>query len=102
MLLGKSAAEEAAAMESEPARVFRCAPLICTGCVRRAQLQQAILNLVVNASEVMSSLNERPLQLIIRQRGDRVRLSVQDVGVGADPQGVSKLFEDVPCFSRNP
>jgi len=62
----------------------------------RVQLQQVILNLLLNASDAMCSVNDRPRQLVIRterDEGDRVRLSVQDVGVGFDPQAVDRLFE---------
>ncbi len=62
----------------------------------RVQLQQVILNLLLNASEAMSGVDDRPRQLVIRterDEGDRVRLNVQDVGVGFEPQGVDKLFE---------
>ncbi len=62
----------------------------------RVQLQQVILNLLLNATEAMSSVNDRPRQLVIRterDEGDRVRLTVRDAGVGLDPQGADKLFE---------
>jgi PAS domain S-box-containing protein len=62
----------------------------------RVQLQQVILNLLLNATEAMSSVNDRPRQLVIRterDEGDRVRVMVQDAGVGLDPQGADKLFE---------
>jgi len=62
----------------------------------RVQLQQVILNLLLNATEAMSSVNDRPRQLVIRterEEGDRVRLTVRDAGVGLDPQGADKLFE---------
>ena len=62
----------------------------------RVQLQQVILNLLLNATEAMSSVNDRPRQLVVRterDEGDRVRLTVQDAGVGLDPQGADKLFE---------
>jgi len=62
----------------------------------RVQLQQVILNLLLNASDAMSEVNDRPRQLVIRTErdaGDRVRLTVQDAGVGVEPQGVDKLFE---------
>jgi len=62
----------------------------------RVQLQQVILNLLLNAAEAMSSVNDRPRQLVIRterDEGDRVRLTVQDAGVGLDPQAADKLFE---------
>jgi PAS domain S-box-containing protein len=62
----------------------------------RVQLQQVILNLLLNASEAMSEVDDRPRELVIRtapDEGDRVRLAVQDAGVGFGPQGVDKLFE---------
>ena len=62
----------------------------------RVQLQQVILNLLLNASEAMSGVDDRPRRLVIRterDEDDRVRLAVQDAGVGFDPQGVEKLFE---------
>jgi signal transduction histidine kinase len=62
----------------------------------RVQLQQVILNLLLNASDAMSGVDDRPRQLVIRterDEDDRVRLSVQDTGVGLEPQGVERLFE---------
>jgi PAS domain S-box-containing protein len=61
----------------------------------RIQLQQVILNLVLNASDAMSGVDDRPRQLVIRteREDDRARLTVQDVGVGIEPYGMEKLFE---------
>jgi signal transduction histidine kinase len=62
----------------------------------RVQFQQVILNLLVNASDAMSGVDDRPRQMVIRterDEGDRVRLTVQDAGVGLEPDGVDKLFE---------
>jgi C4-dicarboxylate-specific signal transduction histidine kinase len=62
----------------------------------RVQLQQVILNLLKNASDAMSAVNDRPRQLQIRtERGtdDQVRLTVQDAGVGLDPQAMDRLFQ---------
>ena len=61
----------------------------------RVQLQQVILNLVLNASDAMSDVDDRPRRLVIRteREDDRARLTVQDVGVGIEPSGVDKLFE---------
>jgi C4-dicarboxylate-specific signal transduction histidine kinase len=62
----------------------------------RVQLQQVILNLLLNASDAMSSVDDRPRQLVIRterDEGDRVRLTVQDAGVGFEPHAVNSLFE---------
>jgi PAS domain S-box-containing protein len=62
----------------------------------RVQLQQVILNLLRNASEAMSGVDDRPRKLVIRterEEDNRVRLTVQDAGVGLGPQGADKLFE---------
>lgn len=62
----------------------------------RVQLQQVILNLLRNASDAMSGVDDRPRELLIRtecDEGDRVRLSVKDAGIGFTPQAADKLFE---------
>jgi signal transduction histidine kinase len=62
----------------------------------RVQLQQVILNLFLNAFDAMRGVDDRPRQLVIRterDEGDRVRLSVQDAGVGLDSQSLDRLFE---------
>jgi signal transduction histidine kinase len=62
----------------------------------RVQLQQVVLNLLLNAAQAMSGVDDRPRQLVIRterEGEDRVRLSVQDVGVGFDAKDVDRLFE---------
>jgi PAS domain S-box-containing protein len=62
----------------------------------RVQLQQVILNLLRNGSDAMSTVEDRPRQLVIRterDQGDRVRLTVQDAGVGFDPQAADRLFD---------
>jgi len=62
----------------------------------RVQLQQVILNLVRNASDAMNGVDDRPRKLLIRtepDEGGQVRLSVQDAGVGFDPQVMDRLFD---------
>ncbi len=62
----------------------------------RVQLQQVVLNLLINALDAMKGVDDRPRQVAIkteRDEGDRVRLSVQDTGLGLDPQSVDRLFE---------
>jgi signal transduction histidine kinase len=62
----------------------------------RVQLQQVILNLLLNAAQAMSGVDDRPKQLMIkteREQEDCVCLSVQDVGVGFDAKDVDRLFE---------
>jgi C4-dicarboxylate-specific signal transduction histidine kinase len=62
----------------------------------RVQLQQVILNLLLNAADAMSGVDDRPRQAVIRTErldSESVSLTVQDVGVGLDAQSAEKLFE---------
>ena len=69
----------------------------------RVQIQQVILNLLRNASDAMRGVDDRPRTLLIRtgeDEDDRVRLSVQDAGLGFEPQTASRLFE--PFYTTEP
>ncbi len=61
----------------------------------RVQLQQVILNLLRNACEAMSCVEDRPRQIVLRTEleGEHVRLSVQDSGVGFTPEVAEQMFE---------
>jgi len=62
----------------------------------RVQLQQVVLNLVMNGIQAMSSVEERPRELIVRTQNDeagQVRVSVQDSGIGLDPQSMERMFD---------
>jgi PAS domain S-box-containing protein len=62
----------------------------------RVQLQQVILNLLLNAAEAMSGVNDRPRHMVIkteRDDHDHVRVTVQDTGVGFKYERTEKLFE---------
>jgi signal transduction histidine kinase len=62
----------------------------------RIQLQQVILNLLHNAADAMSGVKDRPRKLVIstgRDEGDRVRLSIEDAGVGFDTQEANRIFD---------
>jgi signal transduction histidine kinase len=62
----------------------------------RVQLQQVMLNLVMNAMEAMSSVEERPRELLITTRNidaDQVQVTVEDSGMGIDPEKIDKIFE---------
>jgi C4-dicarboxylate-specific signal transduction histidine kinase len=60
----------------------------------RVQLQQVILNLILNASDAMQGLTDRPRQLRLHtwHAGHRVCLSVQDSGVGFEADDAGRLF----------
>ena len=63
----------------------------------RIQLQQVVLNLLRNALDAMSIVDDRPRNLLIRterEGEDSVRLSVKDAGVGFEPHTMEKLFEN--------
>ncbi|MGH7679268.1 MAG: two-component system sensor histidine kinase NtrB, partial [Gemmatimonadaceae bacterium] len=62
----------------------------------RVQLQQVIINLVLNGLEAMTPVPtaSREVVILAELRGpDRLRVSVQDSGVGLDPKHVEKIFD---------
>jgi PAS domain S-box-containing protein len=62
----------------------------------RVQLQQVILNLLRNATDAMSNIDDRTRSLVIetRREGDQgVRLSVQDCGVGFPAENAERMFQ---------
>ena len=62
----------------------------------RVQLQQVLLNLVMNAMEAMSDVDDRVRQLVITTRNidpGQVEVAVEDSGTGLDPSLTSKIFE---------
>ena len=61
----------------------------------RVQLQQVIINLVMNGSEAMEGVTERPRELMIRSQQDearRVVVTVEDRGVGISTENANRLF----------
>jgi PAS domain S-box-containing protein len=62
----------------------------------RVQLQQVMLNLIVNAVEAMSGVNEGARELLISTRANAssgVLVSLRDSGPGLDPANLERLFE---------
>jgi len=61
----------------------------------RVQLQQVILNLLRNAADAMSTIDDRPRELLVstERDGNQVRLNVKDSGVGFTPQAADKIFQ---------
>jgi C4-dicarboxylate-specific signal transduction histidine kinase len=62
----------------------------------RVQLQQVVLNLILNAIEAMSTVEDRERNLVIRTQrgeGDEVRVEVEDSGTGLDPLNAERIFD---------
>ena len=69
----------------------------------RVQLQQVVLNLVMNATEAMSSVSDRARELLITTRNvgsDQVQVTVKDSGPGIDPNTLDKIFD--PFYTTKP
>jgi predicted ATPase/signal transduction histidine kinase len=62
----------------------------------RVQVQQVVVNLILNAIEAMSTVENRKRNLVIRtQRGEgaEIRITVQDSGIGFDPLSFERIFD---------
>ncbi|WP_322029032.1 PAS domain-containing protein [Paraburkholderia sp. J76] len=62
----------------------------------RVQVQQVIMNLLRNAADAMSTVNDRPRRVTVKTEAgsnETVRLSVRDSGIGFDPQDAQRLFD---------
>jgi signal transduction histidine kinase len=69
----------------------------------RVQLQQVIINLIMNGIDAMTSVSDRPRELVIRSEPheqDQVLVAVQDSGIGVDPMDTDRLFD--PFFTTKP
>ena len=69
----------------------------------QVQLQQVVLNLVMNAIEAMSSVGEHARELVITTENvdpDQVQVTVEDSGVGLDPNTMQKIFD--PFYTTKP
>ncbi|MBE1529113.1 signal transduction histidine kinase [Sphingopyxis sp. OAS728] len=62
----------------------------------RIQLQQVILNLVLNAADALSAVDDRPRQisiLSVQHQTGRVQLMVRDTGTGIAKEDRERIFE---------
>ncbi|HXM21562.1 MAG TPA: MHYT domain-containing protein [Terriglobales bacterium] len=68
----------------------------------RVQLQQVMLNLIMNGTDAVSVLTDRPRELLIKsaKHPDGVLIQVQDSGPGIDPGQADRIFE--PFFTTKP
>lgn len=86
-------------LDSQGIRVKRQFPKETSEVLADANLLElAFRNIVVNAREAMPDGGE--LELAIVREGDRVRISVKDVGVGIAPEDLPNVFD--PFFSSKP
>jgi C4-dicarboxylate-specific signal transduction histidine kinase len=61
----------------------------------RVQLQQVMMNLILNALEAMSTVEERPRVLVIGTQvheQQKVLVTVRDTGLGLNPESMEKVF----------
>jgi C4-dicarboxylate-specific signal transduction histidine kinase len=69
----------------------------------RVQLQQVILNLIINAVEAMSGVNEQARELLIDTASEApngVLVAVRDSGPGLKPESFDRLFD--PFYTSKP
>ncbi|MFZ0772801.1 MAG: ABC transporter substrate binding protein [Candidatus Sulfotelmatobacter sp.] len=68
----------------------------------RIQLQQVLLNVILNGVDAMSTITDRPRELLIKsaQHPDGVLIQVHDSGEGVDPEQADHIFE--PFFTTKP
>jgi C4-dicarboxylate-specific signal transduction histidine kinase len=62
----------------------------------RVQLQQVILNLILNATEAMSAVDEGARELLIsteQSQTNGVLVAVRDSGPGIDPERIERVFD---------
>jgi PAS domain S-box-containing protein len=62
----------------------------------RVQIQQVLLNLVINAFDAMTEVNDRVRELVIvtaRMVPDQVQVTIQDSGTGMDAATMARVFD---------
>jgi signal transduction histidine kinase len=61
----------------------------------RVLIQQVLVNLILNGIQAMSAVEDRGRILVVRTQcgeGDKVRVGVQDCGIGIDPGRIEQVF----------
>jgi PAS domain S-box-containing protein len=69
---------------------------VCPVVGDRVQLQQVVLNLVMNGLEAMSTITDRPRELVITSTNadqNCAEVTIQDSGIGLDPDKSARIFE---------
>jgi C4-dicarboxylate-specific signal transduction histidine kinase len=82
---------------------LRLAPRLPSVRGDRIQLQQVIVNLVINAVQAMATVVDRARVVTIgtkRQDSDQVLVTVEDVGIGLEPESLDRLFS--PFYTTKP
>jgi PAS domain S-box-containing protein len=62
----------------------------------RVQVQQVLMNLILNGIQAMYQVEDRERVLVVRtecSEGDKIRVAVQDSGVGIDPGDIERIFD---------
>ncbi len=61
----------------------------------RVQIQQVMLNLILNALDAMSGVEDRARELVIATafQEDEISVTVQDSGIGLEPQDQERIFD---------
>ena len=76
------------------------APALSTTFGDRVQLQQVMINLVMNGVQAMQLITDRPRDLVIRSRQEKIQnvlVSVTDSGAGISAENADRLF--TPFFT---
>lgn len=66
----------------------------------RVQLQQAVLNLILNAFDAVEGREVRQVSTHVFVEDDRLKITVRDSGKGIDPSLLERMFE--PFFTTKP
>jgi signal transduction histidine kinase len=75
---------------------YELAPQLPPVRANRSQINQVLLNLVKNAADAMNPVSDRPRRMRIKtapHEGDGVLISIEDNGIGIDPQTIDRLFD---------